>query len=112
LTGYLVYFTFGDQPPTLQAGAGGTSFGAQQVAGVGALMDSLLGRRTGFWNPWLYQFATGRSSPFTPLDASSPSNDNLFYTGTAGNVFNVGSGLGTPDFARLESDFASSRVGR
>jgi subtilase family serine protease len=108
-TGYLLYFTFGDQAPTLQAGWGGTSFTAQQFAGVGALMDSLLGRRIGFWNPWLYRFSGQGNSPFTPLDESGTSNDNLFYTGTPGHVFNAGSGLGTPDFAKLAADFASLR---
>jgi hypothetical protein len=57
----------------------------------------------------IYKFATQRNSPFSPLDTASNSNTNLFYTGTPGHIYNVGSGLGTPDLARLASDFARSR---
>ena len=49
------------------------------------------------------------NSPFTPLDEASNVNDNLYYTGTPGNVYNVGSGLGVPDFTKLAADFASNR---
>jgi kumamolisin len=45
------------------------------------------------------------SSPFTPLSAQGTSNDNLYYTGTPGQVFNPGSGLGYPDLAKLAGDF-------
>ena len=34
-------------------------------------MDSVLGRRVGFWNPAIYQFAMQRNSPFTPLNSAS-----------------------------------------
>jgi len=46
----------------------------------------MLGRRVGFWNPAISKFATTRSSPFTPLDTSGTSNDNLYCTGTPGDV--------------------------
>jgi kumamolisin len=105
-TGYELYFTFNDQPATTEDGFGGTSFVAPQLNGSTAVIDSLLGHRVGFWNPLIYRFAAAPGSPFTPLDSASASNDNLFYTGTAGHLFNVGSGLGTPDLAALARDFA------
>jgi len=107
-TGYEEWFTFGDGPPSLETGWGGTSFVAPQLNGSTALIDSALGRRVGFWNPSIYQFAMQRHSPFTPLNDSSTNNDNLYYTGTHGHVFNVGSGLGIPDFTQLAGDFASA----
>jgi len=112
-TGYLVVYTFGDStdpnaPPSL-AQYGGTSFVAPQLNGATAAIDSALGRRVGFWNPLIYRFATmGNGSPFTPLDTPGTSNDNLYYSGTPGHVFNVGTGLGTPDLAKLALDFAST----
>jgi subtilase family serine protease len=105
-TGYELYFTFNDQTATIEDGFGGTSFVAPQLNGSTALMDSLLGHRIGFWNPQIYRFATGSHSPFTPLDQASANNDDLFFTGTAGHIFNLGSGLGTPDLAALFTDFA------
>jgi subtilase family serine protease len=107
-TGYEEYFTFGDQPATVEDGWGGTSFVAPQLNGSTALIDSLLGHRVGFWNPSIYAFALQHSSPFTPLDSASANNTNLFYTGTPGHIYNVGSGLGTPDLAMLARDFGRS----
>jgi kumamolisin len=107
-TGYLLYFSEFSSGGALQAGWGGTSFVAPQFNGATALMDSLIGHRVGFWNTSIYRFATGWNSPFTPLDTSGTSNDNLYYTGTQGQLFNVGTGLGTPNFARLAADFAWS----
>jgi subtilase family serine protease len=104
-TGYEVYdsqYT----PDPLEAGWGGTSFVAPQLNGATDLIDSYLGHRVGFWNPAVYRFATTRNSPFTPLDTAGTNNDNLYYSGTPGHVFNVGSGLGYPDFAKLTADFA------
>jgi len=46
------------------------------------------------------------SSGTMDLDTAGTSNDDLYYSGTLGNVYNVGSGLGTPDLARLARDFA------
>jgi subtilase family serine protease len=104
-TGYEEYFT-GFSGAPLEDGWGGTSFVAPQLNGSTALIDSLLGHRVGFWNPSIYQFATQHNSPFTPLDSASANNDNLYYTGTRGHIYNVGSGLGTPNLAKLAGDFA------
>jgi subtilase family serine protease len=116
-TGYLLLYTFGDSclfsdnpcgnppDPSFQQ-FGGTSFVAPQLNGVTAVYDSVLGHRIGFWNPWIYKFAQAPDSPFTPLDTPGTSNDNLFYSGTPGMLYNPGSGLGTPDLAKLEQDFA------
>jgi kumamolisin len=87
-------------------GRGGTSFVAPQLSGAAAVINSYLGRRTGFWNPAMYRFASQPGSPFTPLGATGTSNDNLYYTGTPGQVYNVGTGLGVPDLFRLAEDFA------
>jgi subtilase family serine protease len=110
-TGYLLYYTFGDStdpnsPPSFEQ-FGGTSFVAPQLNGVASVIDSALGRRVGFWNPAIYKFAIQGNSPFTPLDQSGTQNDNLLYTGTPGAIYNVGTGLGTPDFAKLAQDFAN-----
>jgi kumamolisin len=90
-------------------GLGGTSFAAPQLNGVTAVIDSLLDRRVGFWNPSIYRFATSWGSPFTPLNATGKNNDNLYYTGTPGTLYNDGAGLGLPNFAELASDFGSQR---
>jgi subtilase family serine protease len=110
-TGYLVLYYFGDStdpsaPPSYEQ-FGGTSFVAPQLNGATAAIDSLLGHRVGFWNPAIYKFASSGNSPFTPLDATGTGNDNLYYTGYKGNIYNVGSGLGTPDLAKLASDFGT-----
>jgi subtilase family serine protease len=109
-TGYLVLYTFGDSvnpsaPPSVEQ-FGGTSFVAPQLNGVTAVYDSVLGRRVGFWNPSIYKFAKGPQSPFTPLDTPGTTNDNLFYSGTPHNLYNASTGLGVPDLAKLEQDFA------
>jgi subtilase family serine protease len=106
-TGYLYVSGTGDAEGVGQAG--GTSFVAPQLNGTAAAIDSLLGRRVGFWNPAIYKFATQHNSPFSPIDAQGTSNDNIYYSGTPGNVYNVGSGLGVPDFTKLAADFASNR---
>ena len=107
-TGYELYYTFLDGPAVVEDGWGGTSFVAPQLNGSTAVIDSALGHRVGFWNPAIYQFAAQRNSPFDPLDSASANNDNLYYTGTPGHIYNVGSGLGTPDLAQLAWDFAST----
>jgi kumamolisin len=104
-TGYEEYFSgFPASIGHLEQGWGGTSFVAPQLNGAAAVIDSYLGRRAGFWNPAIYRFAKSRTSPFTPLDRTGAGNDNLYYTGTAGHVFNPGSGLGTPNLAKLAAD--------
>jgi kumamolisin len=113
-TGYILWYTFGDSqnPNVGESGEqfGGTSFVAPQLNGTASVIDSALGRRVGFWNPAIYKFAIQGNSPFTPLDQSGTQNDNLLYTGTPGAIYNVGTGLGTPDFATLAQDFAHSHA--
>jgi kumamolisin len=107
-TGYEVYFSGFPSVglPTLMTGYGGTSFVAPQLNGSAAVIDSYLHHRTGFWNPAIYKFAADKSiTPFTPLDAESPNNDNLYYTGTTGAIYNPGSGLGVPNLDKLALDF-------
>jgi subtilase family serine protease len=99
-TGYLVYCPSCGSP-ALEGSWGGTSFVAPQLNGAAAVIDSFLGHRTGFWNPLIYRLAMGPGSPFTPLGQTGTGNDNLYYTGTPGSVFNVGSGLGYPDLSKL-----------
>jgi kumamolisin len=108
-TGYLLYEPSfaGVSKPELQGGWGGTSFVAPQLNGSTAVIDSAVGHRVGFWNPSIYAFATGGGSPFKPLDTSGTSNDNLYYTGTPGTVYNPATGLGTPNLTKLATDFAN-----
>lgn len=122
-TGYQLLYTFGDScefdptspcssppPPSIEQ-FGGTSFVAPQLNGATAAIDSALGRRVGFWNPQIYRFATQHDSPFTPLDTPGTSNDNLYYSGTPGTIYNPATGLGTPDFAQLAADFGMHQHG-
>ncbi len=109
-TGYIEYAPSdagqdGIASPT-QPGWGGTSFVAPQLNGAAAVIDSFLGHRTGFWNPAIYRFAQSSSSPFTPLNTSGTTNDNLYYTGTPGTLYNPGAGLGIPNLTQLAQDFA------
>ena len=107
-TGYLLYepsaVAAGGQ--ALEGGWGGTSFVAPQFNGSAALIDSYLGHRTGLWNPSLYALAAGSASPVTPLSSAGTSNDNLFYTGQPGTLYNPASGLGVPDLSKLAGDLA------
>ncbi len=111
-TGYILYApsNAGEDglPSPTQPGWGGTSFVAPELNGSAAVIDSALGGRTGFWNPWIYQFAQSPSSPFTPLDTAGTSNDNLYYTGTPGTLYNPGAGLGIPNLTQLAVDFAAA----
>jgi kumamolisin len=102
-TGYQLYFS--GQSPKLESGWGGTSFVAPQLAGSAAVIDSYLHHRSGFWNPAIYKFAAHSYTPFAPMDSSGASNDNLYYTGTAGHIYNPGTGLGTPNLGKLALDF-------
>ena len=110
-SGYLLYEPSfaGVDEPVLEPGWGGTSFVAPQLNGSTAVIDSFVGHRVGFWNPSVYRFATERNSPFDSLNTPSTNNDNLFFTGTPGTVYNPGAGLGTPDFAQLGTAFADQR---
>jgi subtilase family serine protease len=109
-TGYLEYSpSFAGEPGNpnfLQGGWGGTSFVAPQLNGATAVIDAALGHRVGFWNPSIYRFATSWGSPFTPLNQPGTSNDNIFYTGNPGTVYNEATGLGIPNLAELARDFA------
>jgi len=87
------------------AGWGGTSFVAPQLNGIAALIDKQAGGRVGFWNPQIYNFAQRGNSPFTPLNTSGTSNDNLYYSGTQRTLWNPATGLGYPDVAALARDF-------
>ncbi len=111
-TGYAVYSptSVGNDDITtpLFYGLGGTSFAAPQLNGTTAVIDSLLHRRVGFWNPSIYAFARSGNSPFTPLGTPGQTNDNLYYSGTPGALFDAGGGLGMPNMAKLAVDFGSS----
>jgi kumamolisin len=105
-TGYEEYFSGFPGGGGTEAGWGGTSFVAPQLNGSAAVIDSYLHHRTGFWNPAIYRFAAVRSwTPFTPLDSASANNDNLYYTGSQGAIYNPGSGLGVPNLDKLALDF-------
>jgi kumamolisin len=107
-TGYLLYepSAVAAGSPALEGGWGGTSFVAPQFNGSAALIDSYLGHRTGLWNPSLYALACGSSSPVTPLNTVGTSNDNLFYTGHPGTLYNPATGLGIPNLTKLADDLA------
>jgi subtilase family serine protease len=107
-TGYWLYspaFAQNGQP-VLEGGWGGTSFIGPQLNGATAVMDSYLGHRVGFWNPSIYKFAQQKNSPFLPLQTEGTTNDNLFFSGTPGAVYNPSTGLGTPNLSALAVDFA------
>jgi kumamolisin len=107
-SGYLLYepsFVQAAQP-TLQSGWGGTSFIGPQFNGSTAVIDSYLGHRVGFWNPFLYSLAAGPDSPVTPLNQVGTGNDNLFFTGNSGQLYNEATGLGVPDLAKFARDLA------
>jgi subtilase family serine protease len=110
-SGYLLYnpSAVAAGQPALQAGWGGTSFVAPQFNGSTAVIDSYLGHRVGLWNPSLYKFAAGRNSPVTPLNQVGTGNDNLFYSGNPGQLYNPATGLGVPNLAAYASDLAAIR---
>lgn len=106
-TGYAVYSQlFGPAYGSDWQQYGGTSFVAPQLNGLTALINAYAGQRVGFWNGQIYRFATSKNSPFNPLDTTGSTNDNEFYTGTPGTVYNPATGLGTPDVYALAKDFA------
>jgi kumamolisin len=100
-TGYLIY---GASAGGLNE-YGGTSFVAPQLNGSAAVIDSYLHHRVGFWNPTMYRAAARSNSPFTQLNQTGTSNDNIYYTGNPGQPYNPGVGLGLPDLANLAGDF-------
>ena len=64
------------------------------------------GRTTsiGFWNSQIYKFAQQTDTPFNPLNDAN-NNNNLFYTGQPGTLYNQATGLGTINFDKLYQDF-------
>ncbi|MBW1604866.1 protease pro-enzyme activation domain-containing protein [Lactobacillus sp. Sy-1] len=101
LTGYNVYFNgkvdpFGD----------GTSVITPQMAAMAAVINSFQGKRTGFWNPQIYRFARQAKSPFTSLNHLT--DNNLYYTGQPGKIYNQATGLGTVNFTRLNQAFTNA----
>jgi kumamolisin len=108
VTGYLLYEPSfaGIGQPTLQSDWGGTSFIGPQFNGSTAVIDSYLGHRIGFWNPFLYSLAGGPDSPVTPLNQVGTGNDNLFFTGNPGQLYNEATGLGVPNLAKFARDLA------
>jgi kumamolisin len=105
-SGYLLYEP--SASPALEAGWGGTSFIGPQFNGSTAVIDSVLGHRIGLWNPNLYAFAAGPDSPVTPLNQVGTGDDNIYYTGNPGELYNEATGLGVPDLAKFASDLATS----
>lgn len=109
-SGYLLYepSAVAAGQPALEPGWGGTSFVAPQFNGSTAVIDSYLGHRIGLWNPSLYAFATGSNSPVTPLNQVGTGDDNIFYTGNPGELYNEATGLGVPNLATFAADLAQS----
>ena len=127
-TGYALYmpqFTKVYGGPVQQYG--GTSFVAPQLNGSAAVMESFAGHRLGFWNPTMYAAAQGAGSPFTPLNSTKVygssfysvtgnvkpvtgefSNNNLYYTGNPGTVYNAASGLGFANLSQLAHVLAAA----
>jgi kumamolisin len=101
-TGYLVY---GASAGGLNE-AGGTSFVAPQLNGAASVIDSYLGHRVGLWNPAIYGVGPYGGGLFTQLNTAGTSNDNLYYTGNPGTVYNPGDGLGLPNLARIAQLFS------
>ncbi|MBW1605741.1 protease pro-enzyme activation domain-containing protein [Lactobacillus sp. Sy-1] len=87
---------------------GGTSVVAPQIAGMAAVINSAQGKRMGFWNPQIYRFAKASDSPFTPLN-SATNNNNLYYTGQPGKLYNQATGLGTINFGKLNTAFSDQK---
>jgi kumamolisin len=110
-SGYLLYEPSATQSgnPVLEGGWGGTSFVAPQFNGSTAVIDSYLGHRIGFLNPALYALARSSASPVTSLGQANSNNDNLFYTGNPGQLYNPATGLGVPNLSRFAVDLAHHR---
>lgn len=89
---------------TIWVVAGGTSFASPQMAAANADLNSKLTQPIGFWNPQIYRFAGQSNSPFNVLDSAN-NNNNLYYTGQPGKLYNQATGLGTVNFSDLYSKF-------
>lgn len=107
-TGYQVWFSEPGAPGSHYGSAtyGGTSFVSPQLCGLSALINSADHTQVGFWNTQIYRYAQQKDSPLHPLNKTGDTNDNGFYTGTPGTVYNQATGLGTPDITALAKKFA------
>ena len=107
-SGYLLYepSAVAVGAPALEPGWGGTSFVAPQFNGSTAVIDSYLGHRVGLLNPSLYALAAGPDSPVAPLNQVGTGNDNIFYTGNPGELYNEATGLGVPNLATFARELA------
>ena len=83
---------------------GGTSYTSPQMAAANAVMNSGRQTRIGFWNPQIYKFAAQPDTPFNVLD-DADNNNNLYYTGQPGKLYNQATGLGTINFDKLYTKF-------
>lgn len=116
MTGYATYVSgnnlsydkktkkLSNHPVKLWTVNGGTSFVAPQMAAANAVMNSGRNTSLGFWNPQIYKFAAETDSPFNVLD-DADNNNNLYYTGQPGKLYNQATGLGTINYDKLYSKF-------
>ncbi len=102
-TGYLVY---APSSGGIIGEFGGTSFVDPQMNGANAVIDSYVGHRVGLWNPAMYRAVATGNNPFTQLNSTGTSNDNIFYTGNPGDEYNEGIGLGQPNLYNLTKIFS------
>jgi kumamolisin len=100
-TGYLIY---GASAGGLNE-YGGTSFVDPQMNAAAVVIDSYLGHRVGFWNPAMYGAVASGHDPFTQINTTGTSSDNIYYTGNPGQAYNPGTGLGMPNLAELAGIF-------
>ncbi|WP_318530654.1 S8/S53 family peptidase [Lentilactobacillus parakefiri] len=87
---------------------GGTSFTTPQMAAANAVINSGLKTQVGFWNPQIYKFAQEADSPFNVLD-DAENNDNLYYTGQPGMLYNQATGLESINFEKLFGKFSQNQ---
>ncbi|MCT3392392.1 S53 family peptidase [Lentilactobacillus hilgardii] len=113
-TGYATYFS-GNQasikgkslsikPAKIWMVGGGTSYTSPQMAAANAVMNGDRSTPIGFWNPQIYKFAQQPDTPFNVLDDAN-NNNNLYYTGQPGTLYNQATGLGTINFEKLYQKF-------
>ncbi|WP_283679701.1 S53 family peptidase [Lentilactobacillus sp. Marseille-Q4993] len=88
--------------------SGGTSFTAPQMAGANAVLNSGLKQNVGFLNPQIYRMAQSTDSPMNVLD-DADNNDNLYYTGQPGKLYNQATGLGTVNYQKLYQQLGESK---
>ncbi len=100
-TSVLVYLSI----PGLQKGFyffGGTSSGAPQWAGIGALANQAAGKPVGFLNPTLYKLAKNRASYRHDFHDVTVGNNAFHGEGySAKKGYDLPTGLGTPKASNL-----------